>query len=116
MQHELKKVTLIINELITLMLQNGAEEIDMKIKRKEHTTEVILVNHMCDYSKEFIDKLRYNLKTQRQSEIEGYYWQLLGEDDVVEEIHLVGAMIDEASVEMHQKDLHIHIIRQEQCH
>lgn len=111
MQHEVKKVTLIVNELVSLMLLNGAEEIDVNIKRTADNSEITLIHRDCQYPDEFIEKMRYNLNTQRQSELEGYYWQLVGDDETSEELYLVGAMIDDARVEMQQNDLHIHIVR-----
>lgn len=111
MQHEVKKVTLIINELITMMLLNGAEEIDVNIKRKDDNSDITLIHRGCHYSEKFIEGMRYNLNTQRQAEVEGYYWQLVGDDETSEELHLVGAMIDSAEVELHQNDLFIHILR-----
>ena len=113
MQHEVKKITLIMNELITIMMKNGAEDIDVNIKRKGELSEITLIHRDCQYPEEFVEKIRYNLNTQRQSEVEGYYWQLVGEDDACEELHLVGAMIDEAVVEMRKNDLYIHIVRSE---
>ena len=115
MQHEVKKVTLIINELISMMLLNGAEEIDVNIKRKASVSEITLIHRNSQYPEQFIEKMRYNLNTQRQCEVEGYYWQLVGDDETSEELHLVGAMIDTANVEMRQNDLHITIVRDEQC-
>lgn len=111
MQHEVKKITMIINELMTLMLLNGAEDIDVNIKRKGDTSEATLIHRDCQYSEEFIEDIRYNLNSPRQSEVEGYYWQLVGEDESSDELHLVGAMLDEAEVEMQGNDLHIHIVR-----
>jgi hypothetical protein len=114
MQHEEKKVTLIINELLTILLLNGAEDIDVNIKRKGDTSEITLIHHQCQYDESFIEKMKYNLNTQRQSEVEGYYWQLVGEDDSSNQLHLVGAMIDTAEVEMKQNDLHIFLVRKKQ--
>lgn len=111
MQHEVKKITVIINELISIMLLNGAEDIDMSIKRKSKTTEVTIIHRNCQYTDEFIKDMRYNLNAGKQSEVEGYYWQLVGEDETSEELYLVGAMIDEAKLEMKQNDLHIYILR-----
>ena len=113
MQHEVKKITLIINELITMMLRNGAEDIDVNIKRKDDISDVTLIHRDSHYPEEFIEKVRYNLQTQRQCEMEGYYWQLVGDDENSEELHLVGAMIDEAEVTIVENDLHIHIVRSE---
>ncbi len=111
MQHEIKKITSIVNELVTLLLQNGAEDIDVNIKKIGKKTDISIIQHCCDFSESFIDKMRYNLNTQRQCEVEGYYWQLVGEDEDCDELHLVGAMIDEVEVEMINGDLKIHIIR-----
>ena len=111
MQHEVKKITLIVNELITMMLLNGAEEVNVDIKKNDIMVEITLLHRNCHYPEEFIEKMTYNLNTQRQSEVEGYYWQLVGDDDSGEELHLVGAMIDEAKVEMKGKDLSIYIVR-----
>ena len=38
-------------------------------------------------------------------------WQLVGEDDSSDELHLVGAMVDEANVSKKGKDLHIQLLR-----
>ncbi len=114
MQHEVKKVTLIINELVTMMLQNGSEDVDVKIKRDGDTTAITVVQHPCSFDEEFLTNLQYSLNTQRQSEVEGYYWQLCGDDDTGDELFLVGAMVDEATVEVVDGDLRIHLVRK-QC-
>lgn len=111
MQHEVKKVTLIVNELMTLLLLNNAEEIDIKIKHVGEHSEIYFIYRQCKFDDKLIEKIKYNLNIQRQSEVEGYYWQLVGDDDSGDELHLVGAMIDEAKIEMKDKDLHIHLIR-----
>lgn len=115
MQHEVKKLTLIANELTTLMLLNGAEEVDVKIKRNGNTAEITLIHRNCDYSEDFMDKLQYSLSTQRQCEVEGYYWQLCGDDDSGDELFLVGAMVDEATAEIIDGDLKIHLVRKDMC-
>jgi hypothetical protein len=111
MQHEEKKITMIVNELLTLFLLNGASDVEVKVKKSKESTEINFVDKECNFSEDFVDKLRYNLNTQRQYEVEGYYWQLVGEYDNGEEIHLVGAMIDQAEVELIDKDLYIHMTR-----
>lgn len=115
MRHEAKKIAQIVSEILTLFLLNGAEIIDIKVNTKistnERNTEIIIIQYECDYEEEFIQKIEYNLNTQRQYEIEGYYWQLVGEDDSSDELHLVGAMVDEANVTKKGKDLHIQLLR-----
>lgn len=113
MRHETKKISLIINELMTIMLLDGAEDIKINIKRQNKTTEITMEYPNCEYTEEFLEQLQESLNTQRQSEVEGYYWQLCGDDDSGDELFLVGAMVDEASVEMQEKTLTIHLIRKE---
>lgn len=115
MRLEAKKIAQIVSEILTLFLINGAENIDIKVNTKTSTdgqcTEIIIIQYECDYEEDFIQKIEYNLKTQRQYEVEGYYWQLVGEDDSGDELHLVGAMVDEAKVTKKGKDLHIQLLR-----
>lgn len=115
MRHEAKKIAQIVSEILTLFLLNGAENIDIKVNTKITTngqnTEIIIVQYECNYDEEFIQKVKYNLNTGRQNEIEGYYWQLVGEDDSSDELHLVGTMVDEANVLKKGNDLHIQLLR-----
>lgn len=113
MKHEAKKISLIIDELMTVMLLHGAKEINIKIKREENKTEIIFEYLDCDYGDDFLEELQESLNIQRQSEVEGYYWQLCGDDDEGDELFLVGAMIDEAEVERKGKNVLIHIVRKE---
>ncbi len=111
MQHETKKITLIIDELLTLLLHKGNGNIEVKIERNKRSTEIMIVQYQCNYEETFIDNLRFDLNTQRQTEIEGYYWQLVGDDDDGEKMSLVGAMVDEAVVEQKNGDMYINITR-----
>jgi len=43
--------------------------------------------------------------------MEEYYWQLAGESDCDDELTLVGAMIDEAKIEMKDGNLTMKLIR-----
>lgn len=113
MQHEVKKLNLIMNELVNLMYQHGAEDVDVNIKKNGEISELTVIHRNAEYAKDFVDQVRYDLNTQRQCEVEGYYWQLVGDDEPSEELHLVGAMVDTAEVEMKENDLHIHITRSE---
>ncbi|ABX41879.1 hypothetical protein [Lachnoclostridium phytofermentans] len=115
MRHEAKKIAQIVSEMLTLFLLNGAENIDIKVNTKvsknEQNTEIIIIQYECNYGEEFIQKIKNNLNTGRQIEIEGYYWQLVGDDDSGDELHLVGAMVDQANVTIEGKDLHIQLLR-----
>lgn len=111
MKNESKKITLIINEILTLLLYHGAKDINIQITKNIDTTNINFTQNTCDLNKEFIDQLRFDLEAQRENEVEGYYWQLVGKDDLGGELHLVGAMIDESNVNLKDNVLSINIKR-----
>lgn len=111
MKHEVKKVTLVVNELLTYLLLNGGENIDVTINHNVNCSKVTFTQNPCHFSQQFIEALEHNLNTQRQNEVEGYYWNLVGTDDIGDELHLVGAMIDHATVTCVNHVLVIEIVR-----
>lgn len=114
MQHESKKIALIVNELVTMLLLNGEGSIEVKVERNKDETEIFITQHQCDYDQKFVDMLRYSLNIPRQTEVEGYYWQLVGDDEDCDELSLVGTMIDEAVVELKGNDLFVNIVRKKE--
>lgn len=112
MRHEVKKITQIVNELISMLMLDGAEDLQVAIKRNEKETVIDLTNKNCFYSPEIIEKLNDELSVPRQHEIEGYYWQLAGENECEKELSLLGAMTDFAEVTFSDGVLHIHLVRE----
>lgn len=111
MQHEIKKISLIVNELLTLFLRNHGQNIEIKINREANASEMIFEIHEHHFTKEFIDYLKEGLDQQRQHEVEGYYWQLIGEGDNGEELNLIGVMIDEVQIEERSDSLYLRLYR-----
>jgi len=111
MRHEVKKISRIVDELTTMLLKDDTNEVDFKIKMDLKQTVITIVDYhsRCDEKK--IERLRESLSIQRQHEMEEYYWQLAGESDCDDELTLVGAMIDEATIELKDGNLHIQLIR-----
>jgi hypothetical protein len=111
MQHEAKKISMIVDELVTLLLNSSQGRIDTAIIREENLTRICITQSPVSYSEDFIIRLQCDLNTNRQHEIEGYYWQLIGDDDDGDEVALVGAMVDEAIVTYEDKELKIDLVR-----
>ncbi len=111
MKNEPKKTALIVNEILALLLHHGANDIHIQIKEKDNITCIEFNQYACNFDKEFVERLKFDLTAQRQNEVEGYYWRLVGKDDVGEELHLVGAMIDESDVVLEGNRLTIYIKR-----
>ncbi len=111
MRHEIKKVCRIVDELTTLLLSKDTNEVDFKIVTQPDRSIINIVDYNTRFEDAYIDHLRLTLNRQRQTEIEEYYWQLTGETDSDDEITLVGAMIDTATIEKRDGNLYIQLIR-----
>lgn len=111
MQHEISKLTRITDELLTFLLTHGAKDIQLNLKREGKTTYIELRDMACTFTKELIEEIAFELSTHRQHEVEGYYWQLAGEDEDGEELVLVGSMVDTSSVTLEGSNLVIKLSR-----
>lgn len=111
MQHEVKRITRIVDDTLTLFMVNNAEEMDVKIKKDIDKTMISFIYFNCNLSDVYIEKLRKNLNIQRQHEIEEYCWRLTGENETNEDLYLAGAMVDQADVFTKDGNLHINLIR-----
>lgn len=111
MKHEIKKICRIVDELTTLFLRRDTNEVDFKIVTQADRAIIRIVDYNTRFDDAYIDHLRLTLNRQRQVEIEEYYWQLAGETDEDDEITLIGAMIDSATVEKRDGNLYLELIR-----
>ena len=113
MQHEIKKISRIVDELMTIMLKDNNKEIDIKVKKEPNQTIIEMIEYNTHFDNDDVDQMREILKVQRQHEIEEYYWQLAGESDYDDELCLIGSMIDEGNVEIRDNNLYIELIRRD---
>jgi hypothetical protein len=111
MRHETKKISKIVDELITLFLKEDTDEVEFKIKKEPTQTMIEMIDYRSHYEEQYINQIREMFNMQRQAEIEEYYWQLAGEIDSDEELSLIGAMIDEAIIEKRDGNLYMKLTR-----
>lgn len=111
MHNEIQKTTKIIDEFTSLLVKRGSQEIDIKLKMQDHFTTIYITSYNTSMEKEEMDRLSEFLNIQRQSEIEEYYWGLMGETSDEDEMFLVGSMIDSAVLETKNNNLYIQLIR-----
>ncbi|MPW25878.1 hypothetical protein GC105_08755 [Alkalibaculum sp. M08DMB] len=109
MKHELKKVCRIVDEMLTLLLHDTTE-VDFKIINRDEKVIIHILGYNTKFDDEYIDTLKIILNKQRQAEVEEYYWQLAGETES-DELVLVSAMVDHATVEKQDGNLYIELIR-----
>lgn len=111
MHHEVKKISKIVDELMTFFLKEDTNEVDFNIKRESGKSIISITDYNTRFDDESIEQISETLNVQRQLEIEAYYWQLCGETDCDDELLLVGAMVDEAYVEKNNGNLVIRLVR-----
>ena len=110
MRYETKKICKIVDELTTMFLKEDTNEVDFKIIKSPEQTIIRIVDHDTRYSDAQIEHLRKTLNNQRLFEVEEYYWKLAGENEE-DELTLVSAMIDTATVTKQDGNLMIELIR-----
>ncbi|QUI25148.1 hypothetical protein HZI73_23890 [Vallitalea pronyensis] len=111
MQHEIKKITRIVDEMLTMFMMTGTHEMDVRIQKEQDKTSIYFTQYGSTFDDDYIEQLENNLNIQRQCEVEGYYWQLTGENDMDEQLFLVGAMIDQVIIEKEEGKLSIELVR-----
>lgn len=111
MHCEIQKTTKIIDEFTSLLIKNGSHEIDIKLKKEDHCTTIYITDYNTSMTEEERERLSEFLNIQRQSEIEEYYWGLMGETSDEDELFLVGSMIDKAELDIKDNNLYIKLIR-----
>ena len=102
MIHEEKKVAKIIEELTMFFFTVGADEIETKIQRNDHT-DIIWIS--ANYNSEYKDELSYleeYLNKEKNDGLEDIYWELAGSGDPGEtsQLLLIGMMIDKAEIKI----------------
>ena len=102
MQNEVKKITRLVDEVTSLLMRSGSNDINVRIKRDSELSTITIIDYNSAYPDDEI---------QRQCEVEEFYWELMGDDSHEDELFLVGSMVDKATVNKIDKDLHIVMYR-----
>ena len=111
MQNEVKKITKLVDEVTSLLMRNGSNDINVHIKRNSDLSTITIIDYDSSYPDDEIASLNDVLNIQRQYEVEEFYWELMGDDSHEDELFLVGSMVDSATVNKIGKDLHIVMYR-----
>lgn len=113
MRHTKRKITKIIDELLTYCYSIDATNIIFHI---EETIEYHNVSIRCnfdDYYRSQVETLQTKLSIGRRPEIEELYWNLTGMSDMNDEAEflLISAMIDQVNVKINDNEVIIDIKR-----
>ncbi|WP_432403929.1 hypothetical protein [Wukongibacter sp. M2B1] len=111
MKHNKKRISKIVDELITYFFTMGATDINIDLKEKSDYYKIFL---KCNYTikdNKKIEKLVRYLKCDKQEEMEEYYWELAGDCDVDTELTLVGMMTDKAEIDIGEDTIEVVLYR-----
>jgi len=111
LQNEVKKITRLVDEVTSLLMRSGSNDINVRIKRDSELSTITIIDYNSAYPDDEISSLNDVLNIQRQCEVEEFYWELMGDDSHEDELFLVGSMVDKATVNKIDKDLHIVMYR-----
>lgn len=114
MIHEEKKVAKIIEELTMFFFTVGADEIETRIKRDDHSDFIWM---SANYDPEYRDELDYLnefLNEEKNAGLEDIYWELAGSGDPGEasQLLLIGMMIDKAEIEISDSKVEVKLYKQ----
>ena len=76
---------------------------------KDHTK--IVVSGYCLHQPDDLDQIKASLNHPRQSEVEEYYWRLLGSNKQTSQMHLLGALVDDGNIMYEDNRLTIELLR-----
>lgn len=100
MKHTKRKITKIVDEMITFFYSVGATRIETTLIQESDAHTIIIRGNYDPSEVETLRQLGPKLNQERNLEYEEMYWNLTGmshlEDEV--ELHLVSSLVDSATV------------------
>ena len=88
----------ILDELISYFLRIGIKDVHIDIEDGNKKMIISIEGSARGIPKNKIDDLNVLLCCQRQDEMEGYYWELAGENDQHEELNLICMLLDNVEI------------------
>ncbi|MFO7819318.1 MAG: hypothetical protein R6V17_03680 [Halanaerobacter sp.] len=108
-----KKTFNLTNELMGYFFDLGIEDIQIKINNNHDDVKISIWGVIEDFSLKQIEDLELSLNTPRETQVEGYYFELTGNSSHIHELPLVGMMTDKAEVKYEDDQLEITVQRRD---
>ncbi len=110
MSHEYNKAVKMLEEVIQYFISHQMTELEMKLSILNDVSEIV-VSGLTKAQPDDLDQVSQSLNTPRQPEVEEYYWRLLGGNNKTEQLHLLGALVDEVKIMYEDYRLTLTLIR-----
>ncbi len=110
MNNEQSKAVKMIDEIMIYFINHGMSDLEIALSLKGNKTSVF-VSAYTKKQPEDLDEVSESLLHPRQPEVEEYYWRLLGTNNKTNQLHLLGALVDDAKIMYEENKLTIQLIR-----
>lgn len=98
MRHLRQRNVKIISEIMNYLLKIGCTEIHVDYYTYDDYIHFIFKCIVENLDGKLINDIKTLINMPRRHDIEEYYWELTGDDDLDTELSLVGMMIDTADI------------------
>ncbi|MBO5711735.1 MAG: hypothetical protein J6R47_02755 [Acholeplasmatales bacterium] len=106
------KICKIIEEFLLYLMDNEYYDVNVDIKQTEEETIITFTTAPIDDKTKIyiIDKV---MTTPRQTEIEEYYWMLMGESSAADDLDVIGSLVDKVEIKDYKENSVIRMVRYE---
>jgi hypothetical protein len=108
--NEKNKASKILSELVSYFFTNNVYDIDINVNYTSSKL-IIKLSGKSETEPKGLDKLNEILQSSRQTELEEYYWGLLGTNNSKQELYLLGSLVDNGEVKYSNNTLELEIVR-----
>ena len=113
MKHNKKKISRMIDELVTFFFGVGGKQMQISL---EETSASYIIDFKSDFApdqKAQLEHLDRIFSSARTDELEENYWELAGLGDMCEdsELYMLGMMTDEAEIQIEKASAHLVLTR-----
>ncbi len=113
MKFKSEKLIKLMNELINFCLEIGMKDLQINFSCHSDRGEITVSGYAEDPPLKELEELEEILNVPRQEELEEYYWMLIGDGHGMQELEMVGTLVDNGSITYQDKILTIYICRRE---
>jgi hypothetical protein len=111
LRHRLEKNLRIIDELVGYCYKKKGRKLQILLECEEKCTYIKIETEIIGLEQKDIDYLNETLNQKRQHEVEESYWLASGEENLGEELMLVGVMVDKTEIIYSNNLLNISLMR-----
>lgn len=113
MKFKKEKLIKLMNELVNFCLGIGMKDLDISFKSHDDRGEITVSGYAENPPMDELEDLQEILNAPRQEELEEYYWVLVGDGHGMQELEMVGILVDNGSITYENHILTIYICRRE---